>query len=59
MNTDYIEPFDWSRRFFDLGRTRFFDDMFRGFAQMKREMERDFEDIERTNDLWRFNDCWT
>ena len=47
MSSDAIEPFDWSRRFFGLGRRRFFDDMFRGFDQMKREMEREFEDMEK------------
>ena len=45
MSSDDIEPFDWSRRFFGLGRRGFFDDMFREFDQMKREMEREFEDI--------------
>jgi HSP20 family protein len=39
MSSDDIEPFDWSRRFFD--------DMFRGFDDMRREMERGFEGIER------------
>jgi HSP20 family protein len=47
VSSDDIEPFDWSRRFFGLGRRGFFDDMFRGFDQMKREMEREFEDIEK------------
>jgi HSP20 family protein len=47
MSSDDIEPFDWSRRFFGLGRRGFFDDMFRGFDQMKREMEREFEDMEK------------
>jgi HSP20 family protein len=46
-----IEPFDWYSRFFGGGRRGlgggFFDDMFRGFDQMKREMEREFEDIEK------------
>jgi HSP20 family protein len=49
MSSDAIEPFDWSRRFFGLGRRGFFDDMFRGFDQMKREMEREFEDMEKRN----------
>jgi len=45
MSSDDIEPFDWSRRFF--GRKGFFDDMFRGFDDMRREFERDFEGIEK------------
>jgi HSP20 family protein len=47
MSSGEIEPFDWSRRFFGLGRRGFFDDMFRGFDQMKQEMERGFEDMEK------------
>ena len=47
MSSDDIEPFDWSRRFFGLGRRGFFDDMFRGFDQMKQEMERGFEEMEK------------
>jgi HSP20 family protein len=49
MSSDDIEPYDWYRRFF--GRSRgggFFEDMFRGFDQMRREMEREFGDIEKT-----------
>jgi HSP20 family protein len=38
MSSDDIEPFDWSRRFF--GRKGFFDDMFRGFDEMRREFEK-------------------
>ena len=45
MSSDDIEPFDWSRRFF--GRRGFFDDMFKGFDEMRREMERGFEGIEK------------
>ena len=45
MGSDDIEPFDWPRRFF--GRRGFFDDMFRGFDEMRREMEREFEDMEK------------
>jgi HSP20 family protein len=47
---DDIEPFDWFRRFLGGGgssrsRGQFgFDDMFRGFEEMRREMERQFED---------------
>ena len=48
MSSDEIEPYDWYRRFFGRGRGGFFDDMFRGFDQMRREMEREFEDIEKT-----------
>ena len=50
MSSDDIEPFDWYRRFFGhrggrgFGAEGFFDDMFRGFDQMRREMEREFED---------------
>jgi HSP20 family protein len=51
MNSDDIEPFDWYRRFFGRGRRRlgdgFLDDMLRGFDQMKREMEREFENVEK------------
>ena len=45
MSSDDIEPFDWSRRFF--GRRGFFGDMFRGFDEMKRDMEREFEGMEK------------
>jgi HSP20 family protein len=48
MSSDEIEPYDWYRRFFGRGRGGFFEDMFRGFDQMRREMEREFEDIEKT-----------
>ena len=52
MSSDDIEPYDWYRRFFGEGRRRglgggFFDDMFRGSDQMRQEMEREFEDIEK------------
>src|SRR5215469_2220752 len=47
MSSGDIEPFDWSRRFFGLGRRGFFEDMFRGFDQMKQEMEREFEDMKK------------
>jgi HSP20 family protein len=51
LSSDDIGPFDWYRRFFDGGRRSlvgdFLDDMFRGFDQMKREMEREFENIEK------------
>ena len=53
MSSDDIEPFDWYRRLFSgmgrrgFGGGGFFDDMFRGFDQMRREMEREFEDIEK------------
>lgn len=43
MSSDDIEPFDWTRRFF--GRRGFFDEMFRGFDEMRREMERGFENM--------------
>jgi HSP20 family protein len=49
MSSDDIEPYDWHRRFFGRGRGGgFFEDMFSGFDQMRREMEREFEDIEKT-----------
>ena len=48
---DDIEPFDWFRRFLggsgSSGRSRGqfgFGDMFRGFDEMRREMERQFEE---------------
>src|SRR4029079_8115547 len=56
MSSDDIEPFDWYRRLFGpgaggrrggFGGGGFFDDMFRGFDQMRREMEREFEGIEK------------
>jgi HSP20 family protein len=53
LSSDDIEPFDWYRRFFSgmgrrgFGGGGFFDDMFRGFDQMRREMEREFEDMEK------------
>ncbi len=46
MSSDDIEPFDWHRRLFG-GRRGFFDDMFRGFDEMRREMEGAFEDVEK------------
>lgn len=49
LSSDDIEPFDWYRRFFG-GRKGlgggFFEDMFRGFDEMRREMEREFDDVE-------------
>jgi HSP20 family protein len=45
-----IEPFDWFSRFFGRGSSRRsggffgFPDIFRGFDEMRREMERGFED---------------
>jgi HSP20 family protein len=51
LGSDNIEPFDWYRRFFAGRGARgfgegggFFDDMFRGFDQMRQEMERELED---------------
>ena len=38
MSSDDIEPFDWSRRFFD--RKGFFGNMFRGFDEMRREFDK-------------------
>ena len=47
MSSDDIEPFDWYNRFFGGGRRGSFDDMFRGFDQMRRHKEREFEDMEK------------
>ncbi len=47
---DDIEPFDWFRKFLGsssgsrAGRQFDFSDMFRGFEEMRREMERQFEE---------------
>ena len=47
MSSDDIEPFDWYRRFFGsrrgFGGRGSFDDILGGFDQMRREMEREFE----------------
>jgi HSP20 family protein len=51
MSSDDLEPYDWIRRFFGGrgfgGGGGFFDDMLRGFDQMRREIESEFEDIEK------------
>jgi HSP20 family protein len=52
LSSDDIEPYDWYRKFFGGGRRRglgggFFEDMFRGFDQLRQDMEREFEDIEK------------
>lgn len=47
MSSDDIEPYDWYRRFFGRGRGGFFDDIFRGFEETQREIEREFADIEK------------
>jgi HSP20 family protein len=51
LSSDNIEPYDWYSRFFGGARRGlgggFFDDMFRGFDQMRRQMEREFEDMEK------------
>src|SRR5256886_16407343 len=41
-----IEPFDWFNRFFGRSSSRGFGfpDIFRGFDEMRREMEREFEE---------------
>jgi HSP20 family protein len=48
-----IQPDDWFNRFFGFGlplgrrgRGNYFDDMFQGFDQMRKEMEREFENIQ-------------
>jgi hypothetical protein len=46
LSSDNIEPFDWHKRFFGWGRRGFFDDKFRGFDEIRREMERKF-DVEK------------
>ena len=46
VSSDGIEPFDWSRQV-GLGRRGLFDDIFRGFDEMRREMDREFEGIEK------------
>jgi len=50
LSSDNIEPFDWYMRFFGGRRGfggGFFEDMFRGFDEMRREMEREFEGMEK------------
>jgi HSP20 family protein len=47
MSSDDIEPYDWYRRFFGRGRGGFFDDIFKGFEETQREIEREFADIEK------------
>lgn len=43
------EPFDWLNKFFgrwgEKGRGFGFPDIFRGFGEMRREMEREFQDV--------------
>ena len=48
MSSDDIEPYDWYRRFFGRGRGGYFEGMFKRFDQMRRDMELEFEDIEKT-----------
>jgi HSP20 family protein len=47
MSSDDIEPYDWYRRFFGRGRGGFFDDVFKGFEETQREIEREFAGIEK------------
>jgi HSP20 family protein len=47
MSSDDIEPYDWDRRFFGRGRGSFFDNIFKGFEETQREIEREFADIEK------------
>jgi len=46
-----IEPYDWFRRFFPSRKGGLglgsFDDVFRGFEQMQREMDKDLEDMKK------------
>jgi HSP20 family protein len=48
-----IQPDDWFNRFFGFGfpskrrgRGNYFDDMFQGFDEMRKEMEREFENMQ-------------
>ena len=52
MSSGDIEPFDWFNRFFGGRRSSSraqgsagFPDIFRGFDEMRREMEREFQDM--------------
>ena len=51
MSSGDIEPFDWFNRFFGGRRSSRaqgfggFPDIFRGFDEMRREMEREFQDM--------------
>jgi HSP20 family protein len=47
MKPDDIEPYDWYKRFFGRGRGNFFEDIFKGFEETQREIEREFADIEK------------
>ena len=47
MKSNDIEPYDWYRRFFGRGRGGFFDDIFKGFEETQREIEREFTDMEK------------
>ena len=47
MKSDDIERYDWYRRFFGRGRGGFFDDIFKGFEETQREIEREFTDMEK------------
>jgi HSP20 family protein len=42
-----IEPFDWFSRFFGRRTSRGFPDIFRGFDEMRRDIEREFNDAIR------------
>jgi hypothetical protein len=43
MSSDDVEPFDWNRCL--IGRRGFFDDMFRGFDEMRREIQQELEEV--------------
>jgi HSP20 family protein len=47
MKPDDIEPYDLHKRFFGRGRENFFEDIFKGFEETQREIEREFADIEK------------
>ena len=51
MSSWDIEPYDWFRRFFPSRRGGWglgsFDDVFRGFEQMQREMDKELEDVKK------------
>lgn len=51
MSSWDIEPYDWFRRFFPSKRGGWgpgsFDDVFRGFEEMQREIDKEFEDMKK------------
>ena len=51
MSSWDIEPYDWFRRFFSSRKGGLglgsFDDVFRGFEQLQREMDKELEDMKK------------